>query len=62
MAFRRNFQPSIANSANVKAILNDSPIDDGTKKANAPNFLVPTTFGGREPSGTILFAQPLSEI
>ena len=34
MAFRRNFQPAVANSANVKAILHNSPIDDGTAMAN----------------------------
>ena len=35
MAFRRNFAPAVANSMNVKALQEQSRIDDGTSRANA---------------------------
>ena len=35
MAFRRNFAPAVANSMNLKALQEQSRIDDGTSRANA---------------------------
>ena len=34
MAFRRNFAPAVSNSANVKSLQEEIPVDDGTSKAN----------------------------
>ena len=34
MAFRRNFAPAFSNSANVKSLQEEIPVDDGTSKAN----------------------------
>ena len=34
MVFRRNFAPAAANSANVKFLQEEVPVDDGTSKAS----------------------------